>query len=139
MTHSRPGAPEETDATGYTGSDAIVSDAVREAVDRIVALSRWIDAGNVDRDPETLNWIRLSKVSEEAGEVISALTAATGANPRKGVCGSMTAVDKELLDVALTALAAFEHTNGHMGFSLAALFAHIQAVHERAGLTDPTR
>ncbi len=119
-------------------TDAVMADAVSTAAGQLVELSRWIDESprNAGRDPEALDWIRVAKVGEEAGEAISALNAATGANPRKGMCGSMTAVSKELLDVAVTALAAFEHLNGHAGYSLAALFGHIENVYRRAGLGD---
>ncbi|MET9878567.1 MazG-like family protein [Actinacidiphila glaucinigra] len=49
------------------------------------AVSRWIDAhpDNRDRDPEALLWGRVTKVGEEAGEVIAALVGATGHNPRQ--------------------------------------------------------
>jgi hypothetical protein len=123
----------------YTTTDSIVSDAVRASADRLVELSRWIDESpaNAGRDPEALTWVRVAKLAEEAGEAVAALIAATGANPRKGVHGTPTQVDAELLDVALTALAAYEHRTGHMGFAFAALFGHIEAVHARAGLADP--
>lgn len=118
--------------------DAVIAGAVRVTTDRLVAVSQWVDTApaNAARDPEALTWVRCAKVAEEGGEVVDALNRATGANPRKGATGSFAEVSKELLDVAFTALAAYEHLNGHHGSSLAAFFAHVEAVHKRAGLTD---
>lgn len=126
-------------------TDAIMSDALRDAVARLVAISQWVDAwpANAARDPEALNWVRVAKVANEAGEAVQALDEAGGGNPRKPY-GTMGAVNKELLDTALAALAAYEHLNGHTGFSVAALFSHIEGVYSRAGrppvaLTDAVR
>jgi hypothetical protein len=118
--------------------DTVIADGVRVTTDRLVAVSRWVDTSpaNAARDPEALTWVRCAKVGEEAGEVVDALNRATGANPRKGATGSYAEVSKELLDVAFTALAAYEHLNGHHGASMAAFFSHVAAVHTRAGLTD---
>ena len=102
----------------------------------LAALSRWIDEhpANAARDREAALWGRLAKVTEEAGEVVAALIAVTGQNPRKPASGSMADVEKELLDVAVTALAAVEHLRGNDGGSLAALDAHVAALAVRAGL-----
>lgn len=103
----------------------------------LAALSRWIDEhpANAARDREAALWGRLSKVTEEAGEVVAALIAVTGQNPRKPPSGSMADVEAELLDVAVTALAAVEHLRGNDGSSTAALEAHVRALAVRAGLT----
>lgn len=116
--------------------DTVLSNTLRDAALQLVALCQWIDGApaNAARDPEALLWVRCAKVSEEAGEVVDALNRATGANPRKPVRASMDEVRKELLDVALTALNAFEHTTGCTGLSIAALFSHIEATYRRAGL-----
>ena len=100
----------------------------------LVALSRWIDAGNADRDPEARTWGRLAKITEEAGEVIAAYIGATGQNPRKGITHTNGEVVEELLDVAVTALGAVEHLTGHHGLALTALDAKIAAVAKRAGV-----
>lgn len=97
-------------------------------------VSEWIDAANSLRDPEAITWGRLAKVSEECGEVIAAYIGATGQNPRKGVVGSIDDVVEELLDVALTALAAVEHLTGHRGTALQALDDKILRVALRAGV-----
>lgn len=99
---------------------------------QLVALSRWIDAGNDHRDPESVTWGRVSKIAEELGEVISAFIGATGQNPRKGVTGDMGDVMDELLDVAITALGAYEHLDGHRGQSITDLENKIGRVLTRA-------
>lgn len=48
----------------------------------VAALSSWIDRGNAGRHPEAATWARLSKITEEAGEVVAAYIGATGQNPR---------------------------------------------------------
>lgn len=101
----------------------------------IARLSIWIDEGNLDRDPEAATWARLAKITEEAGEVVAAHIGATGQNPRKGVTHTREDVEGELLDVAITALAALEHLRGHDGRSLDLLEGKLQWTLERAGLT----
>lgn len=118
-----------------TMTDTVMSDAMRLAVERLVAVSRWVNAwpANAARDQEALTWVRVAKVASEAGEAVTALDLAGGGNPRKPR-GPLGQVEKELLDTAVAALGAYEHLTGHMGFSLAALFGQIEGVHERAGL-----
>ena len=100
----------------------------------IAALSRWIDEGNRGRDPAAATWARLAKITEEAGEVVAAQIGATGQNPRKGVTHTAGDVEEELLDVALTALAALEHLRGHDERSLALLEEKLARTLQRAGL-----
>jgi len=102
----------------------------------LVALSEWIDEGNAYRDSEAITWGRLAKIAEEHGEVIEAFIGATGQNPRKGVTHTMNDVLDELLDVAITALGAYEHIDGHRGRSLPELDAKIVRVANRAGITS---
>lgn len=85
----------------------------RYATDCLVGLSSWIDAGQGDRDAEAVTWGRLAKVSEECGEVVAAYIGATGQNPRKGRTHTLGDVQDELLDVAVTALAAIAHLHGN--------------------------
>ena len=105
----------------------------------IRAVSAWVDTapGNAGRDPEALLWGRVTKVGEEAGEVIAALVGATGQNPRKGKTHSLADVERELLDTAMTALAAVAHLHAHDTEPpdvLALLDDHVLAVARRAGL-----
>lgn len=122
---------------------------------RLSDLSEWIDCSpaNENRNDEALLWGRVSKVTEEAGEAVTALIAATGQNPRKAHAGQgdYTPVAKELLDVAVTALSAWAHvscfyTSGNQDLPLdpiRALSEHLAIVHRRAGLDraprDPDR
>lgn len=103
---------------------------------QLSALSEWIDASNGHRDAEAVQWGRLAKIGEEFGEVIEAFVGATGQNPRKGVTHSMADVCKELLDVAVTALAAYEHLTENDGMAVTALRSHVAALFERAGLSE---
>lgn len=100
----------------------------------LVALSKWVDARNVGRDPEAQMWGRISKINEEAGEAIAAFIGVTGQNPRKGVTHEMADVIGELYDVIITALGAIEHLEGHPSTSLAQLDRHIIIVARRAGV-----
>jgi NTP pyrophosphatase (non-canonical NTP hydrolase) len=100
----------------------------------VAALSLWIDEGNVSRHPEAATWARLSKITEEAGEVVAAYIGATGQNPRKGITHTIGDVEEELLDVALTALAALEHLRGHDARSGCLLAEKLTRTLERAGL-----
>lgn len=104
----------------------------------LVALSRWIDAGNSHRASESITWGRLAKIAEENGEVIAAFIGATGQNPRKGITCSIEEVLQELLDVAVTALGAYEHLDAHRGRALSELDAKIARVAERAGVFTPS-
>jgi hypothetical protein len=104
--------------------------------DLINDLSEWIDAGNAGRDPEAATWGRVAKVSEEAGEAIAALVGATGQNPRKGVVGSLYEVQEELLDVAITALAAVAHLQEERIDVLDLLRHKVLQVANRAGLVQ---
>lgn len=106
---------------------------------QLAEISRWIDDGNAHRDPEARTWGRLAKLAEETGEVIAAYIGATGQNPRKGVTGTTDAVVRELMDAALTALAAAEHLLGNNGEALDYFTEHDDYVHERAGLQEAPR
>jgi hypothetical protein len=108
------------------------SDTLPEAA--LVALSEWIDAGNAHRNPEAVTWGRIAKIAEEHGEVVAAFIGATGQNPRKGITHAPSDVVDELLDVAVTALGAIEHLNGHDGSALRLLNRKIITVATRAGV-----
>jgi NTP pyrophosphatase (non-canonical NTP hydrolase) len=101
----------------------------------LTALSLWIDESNAGRDREAVLWGRVSKIGEEFGEVIQALIGATGQNPRKGQTHTLADVCEELLDVAVTALAAHEHITEHQGLAIEMLEWKILRVAERAGVT----
>ena len=102
---------------------------------RAAALSTWLDSELGKRlSPEALALCRVSKCANESGEALNALERALGMNPRKGRCGTMDEVRDELLDVALTALGAYEHLSGAHGASAHALLAHTESRMRRVGL-----
>lgn len=107
------------------------SDLQREG-SHIAWLSQTIDETYPkDIDPEAHEWRRISKIGEEFGEVTAALLGSIGENPRKGYTHSPEDVEDELLDVALCALAAWEHRRGNAGGSLIALSDHARRTCER--------
>ncbi len=112
--------------------------AATDAQRIVLALSTWIDDEQPGLGPraealsaELLLHRRIVKLLEENGEVAEALIGVTGANPRKGVTHTWAQLQAELLDVAVTALAAWEHTNGNEGGSLEALEQHLAGLAER--------
>lgn len=103
----------------------------RDTARTIADLSAWIDDHNRGTSAETQLWSRTSKITEEAGEVVAAIIGATGQNPRKGFTHTLDDVRRELLDVALTALTAWEHLADNNGQCLVALAAHVRHVGDR--------
>ena len=105
---------------------------------RLAVLSNWIDTNpsNAGRDSEAATWGRISKVSEECGEVIATFIGVTGQNPRKGVTHDIDDVIEELLDVAVTALCAVEHLTGSRAESVDRLDSKVERVVVRAGLEE---
>lgn len=124
----RLAAEAEADADPSQGS-------VAESNSSIAALSNWIDESLSHKDPETVTLHRITKLGEESGEVFNETIGAFGANPRKGIVSDFEKVKEELLDVAVTALGAYEHLDGQ-GRSVSELLEKIKRVTERAGLTE---
>lgn len=83
-------------------------------------ISIWLDEYNGDLDPQARTWGRLAKLAEETGEVVSSYIGVTGQNPRKGIYKTMEDVGHELLDVAITALGAYEHIMDNEGVAMEA-------------------
>jgi hypothetical protein len=103
----------------------------------IATLSRWIDESYPSgMDAELALRRRVGKIGNEFGEALQALEGCTGENPRKGVFDTIEHLSDELLDVAITALGAWEHINGNRGCSVEALRRKVEVVAERAGLND---
>ena len=112
--------------------------------EHIATLSRWINEypPNAARDPEALLWHRCGKVAEEYGEVTEALIAFLNGNPRKGKTGTMDDVRHELLDVAVTALGAYNHTLGvdqSDEYLVRMLVEHLAWLCDRVGLGEVSR
>lgn len=78
-----------------------------------------------------LHWERVGKIPEESGEMFGAFIGWLGTNPRKGRTHALDAVLDELLDVAVSALGAWEHLSGAAGRSMDALAAHAAAKTDR--------
>lgn len=98
-----------------------------------VAVSDYLDEHNetVAEGPAHLRWIRVGKVGEEAGEVIDALIALEGSNPRKQPnFADYDLLLGELLDAAATALFAYVHLTGSRNV-LDHLINHIYYTAER--------
>lgn len=103
-------------------------DEIAESLRRV---SQKIDAHNIDRDPEAVTSARMAKLAEEVGEASAAWLGTTGMNPRKGYTHTCAQVKAELLDVAVTALASWEHLDGHHGTVMDALAEHVRYLDER--------
>lgn len=103
-------------------------DEIAESLRRV---SRRIDEHNADRAEETVTAARVVKLAEEAGEAVAAWLGTTGMNPRKGVTHTHAALQAEVLDVAVTALALWEHIDGHHGGVMDALAQHVRYLDER--------
>lgn len=87
-------------------------------------LSAILDC-TIDHDTEReLHWERVGKIPEEAGEMFGAFIGWLGTNPRKGRTHELDEVLDELLDIAVSALGAWEHLAGAAGGSMSALAAH---------------
>lgn len=118
-------------------TDEIADDTgLAELGGKIATLSEWIDGSY---PPEMIGTElhqrrRLDKLMEEAGEAGQALGGQWGENPRKGVTHTADDVDGELLDVAVTALGAWESRNGNHGYSIAALYDKMDGLLKRVGL-----
>jgi NTP pyrophosphatase (non-canonical NTP hydrolase) len=84
--------------------------------------------------PELVLRRRIDKLMEEVGETGQALGGYTGENPRKGVTHTADDVKSELLDVAVTALGAWEHMDGNRGRAGLALAVKLDDLLDRVKL-----
>lgn len=107
-------------------------DAMENAALSLVSLSKWVDEYNAWRNREAALWGRVAKVCEESGEAMQAMIGLTGQNPRKGSHVTRLQLREELLDVAVTALGAVEHLDGHTGESIELLLDKIERTWRRA-------
>lgn len=110
------------------------------AHDKIAVLSEWIDSSYPEDmiGTELHTRRRVDKLMEEAGEVGQAVGGFYGENPRKGITHSRADILAELLDVAVTALGAYESLTGNSGASGPALDAKMDGLLERVGLIPST-
>lgn len=90
-------------------ADHLTLDELLEAVEIVDAHIDSATAAEYRAQPLALEWARITKVCEEAGEVWKALSKLTGENPRKGVCGTRDELLAELGDTASAAICAIQH------------------------------
>src|SRR5690242_13592954 len=108
-------------------------EGMRSASAALLNLSVWLDDYNGTKPRSTQLWERVGKVGEENGEVIAAMIGWGGQNPRKGHTHGSNDVEKELFDVAITALGAIIsiHDNNPSFDVLEALKQKIMEVDDR--------
>lgn len=103
---------------------------------KIAALSAFIDSSY----PEEILYTELhlrrrtDKLIEEVGEVMEVVSGSSGENPRKGVTHQLDEILPELLDVAVTALGAYESLTGNYGLSVMDLNEHMDKLLARVGI-----
>lgn len=102
----------------------------------ISTLSAWIDGSY---PPEMIGTElhtrrRVDKLMEETGEVGQAVGGFYGENPRKGQTHTRSDILSELLDVAVTALGAYESLTGNTGEAMDDLEIHMRRLLSRVGL-----
>jgi NTP pyrophosphatase (non-canonical NTP hydrolase) len=132
------GLGQDIDRRRSPFSLVIVGAGMRHIIETVDA---WLDdavAGTYQDQPLAQDWARITKVSEEAGEAISALIGATGQNPRKGVIGSMDDVLKELGDCFCAAVFAIQHITQDADVTAEIIEAALMKAFNRAtGATKP--
>lgn len=97
-------------------------------------LTRWLDGHNGRNPQETT--LRIMKIGEEFGEVVTAYIGATGQNPRKGVCATHAQVLAELCDVIVTAAVAMTTYTGDAMVARALLADHMRTLVSRTRGAD---
>ena len=81
-------------------------------LDNVERIDNYLDTMVGDEykhQPLAQDWARISKISEELGEVVDAWILHTGQNPRKPQINNMGEVLEELADTAMTAILAMQH------------------------------
>lgn len=97
-------------------------------------LVQWLNTNNGTSPHETA--MRLMKLTEETGEVMSAYIGMTGQNPRKGITHTPGDVAEELCDVIITAAVALYSFADHPGILLDTKLARIADRASDAGARD---
>jgi NTP pyrophosphatase (non-canonical NTP hydrolase) len=112
-------------------SDHLTLAELMEAVEIVDAHIDSATAPEYRAQPLALDWARVTKVCEEAGEVWRALSKLTGENPRKGVCGTRDELLGELADTASAALCAIQHLTKDTDQTWTVLSAALQKARRR--------
>lgn len=117
--------------------NAALGASLRAMLKQLAEVNYWLDSDMTDEyraQPLAHRIMRTTKVCEEAGEVWRALSAATGENPRKGVCGTDDDVNRELADICSAALCAIQHRTGDVAATWAFLVEAFAVAHSRIGM-----
>lgn len=112
-----------------------MTDRPEHLLEVIRVVDDWLDSDvglNYQNQPLAHHWARITKVSEEAGEVWKALSNWTGENPRRGVCGTWDELVEELADTACAAIFAIQHLTKDAGTTWSILGAAADKAHQRA-------
>lgn len=112
-------------------------------LERLLTIIREVDAHLDSRtaseyreQPLARHWSRITKVCSEAGEVMDALSKATGENPRKGVCGTWDEVTGELGDVLCAAAFAIQHVTKDEAATASVIMAAFEKAHRRVAVVE---
>lgn len=87
--------------------------------------------------PLALDWARITKVCEEAGEVWRALSKMTGENPRKGTCGTEAELLGELGDTVSAGICAIQHVTKDTSATWAVVSAALAKARRRVDQHPP--
>lgn len=119
------------------------SAAPESTLEYLLAIIREVDAHLDSRtsapyraQPLARHWSRITKVCSEAGEVMDALSKATGENPRKGVCGTWDDVTAELGDVLCAAAFAIQHVTKDERQTAEIILAAFEKAHRRVAVVE---
>lgn len=102
----------------------------------IAAITRWLDRSNANMDPNLDESMRIMKIGEEFGEVVTAYVGYTGQNPRKGRTHERADVLAELADVAITALCAMYRFTQDADVTRAVLASKVAAIMDRSNIRN---
>jgi NTP pyrophosphatase (non-canonical NTP hydrolase) len=116
--------------------NAALGASLRELLRQLAEVNFWLDSdmtAEYAAQPLAHRWARVTKVCSEAGEVMDALSATTGENRRKGVCGTDDDLRRELGDVCSAALLALQHETGDAAATWGYLVDACARAHSRIG------
>jgi NTP pyrophosphatase (non-canonical NTP hydrolase) len=123
-----------------TTETAAAAMTLPELLEAVKIVDAHIDANTAPdylAQPLALDWARVTKVCEEAGEVWAALSKYTGENPRKGVCGTLDDLLGELGDTASAAICAIQHLTKDTDRTWEVVSAALAKARSRVGEPTP--
>jgi hypothetical protein len=115
---------------------AIVGPGMKSIIEKV---DTWLDsdvAPDYQAQPLAQDWARAGKAAEEAGEVVKALIACTGQNPRKGFNGTRDEMLGEQADTLCAAAFGIQHFTKDIELTTAIIEAAlIKALNRATGAT----